>query len=258
MQCTHRPARSGDPQRSPGGWLKRETNTPTRRIEREKAEEMEVMPTGVSGGQLASVHLGPLCLFSPVPEVTKTPSLSSYPSVRVLRPFSALPPQYVPPDQLALTAAFAIPWYARISALRLRKAQSPWSHVAIEGKEGSRTSVVTRTEGEAWSALWTCSKDVFTAPDAQGPARLTETRGGRPVARNAGEKAKETRGGGERGVKERKHSTIVFHLAACVLGWETDEKINSARPRRLTKAPAGRGGRGGRRHKQTLHPACQR
>lgn len=55
------------------------------------------------------------------------------------------------------------------------------------------------------------------------------------MAGNLEEKAKETKGQGERGVKERKHavrsgslSAIMFHLTDRVLDWEIDGKINNA------------------------------
>lgn len=45
-----------------------ETNGQTgRRTEGEKGLEMEAGSTGASGGEQASAHLCPLCLFSPVP-----------------------------------------------------------------------------------------------------------------------------------------------------------------------------------------------
>lgn len=57
----------GDPQRTPGGWLKRETNTQNKKNRAGEGRSDQSGANGMSGRGLASVPLGPLCLFSPVP-----------------------------------------------------------------------------------------------------------------------------------------------------------------------------------------------
>lgn len=89
-------------------------------------------------------------------------------------------------------------------------------------------------ERETRLFLQRSTREVFTAQDSQGVARERKTHDERSMARNLEEKAKETRGEGERGVKERKQAVcsnslyaIVFHLTDCVLGWDMDKNINN-------------------------------